>query len=73
MSSEDIVFTINDVNFLELLLLRIRGKTVTYTSYCKIQEHENRLKSYIQHLKNSFNPISFQTLEDKKAELEALR
>ena len=49
MSSEDIVFTINDGNFLEMLLLRIRGETVKYTSYCKKQEYgcENRLKSEI--------------------------
>ena len=75
MSSEDIVFTINDGNFLEMLLLRIRGETVKYSSYCKKQEHEheNRLKNEIQHLENSFNPVSFKILEDKKTELEALR
>ena len=34
MSNEDIVFIINDGNFLEMLLLTIQGKTVKYTLHC---------------------------------------
>ena len=72
---EEITFTINDANFLEMLLLRIRGETIKYATYCKRQENklENRLKSEIQDLEKSSTQISQETLDNKKAELETLR
>ena len=33
--NSDIQFTINDQLFLETLLMKIRGKTISYTSYKK--------------------------------------
>ena len=45
-SDEDIAFTINSSNFLEMLLLRIRGETIKYATYRNRQDNEleNRLK-----------------------------
>ena len=43
---DDVNFTVNDGQFLALLLLRIRGETIKFASYRKKEEnkHENRLK-----------------------------
>ena len=35
VSNKDITFTINNSNFLEMLLLRIRGETIKYATYRK--------------------------------------
>ena len=76
-SDEDITFTINSSNFLEMLLLRIRGETIKYVTYRKRQDNklENRLKSEIQALENSStdSPTSLKALDGKKVELEMVR
>ena len=66
VSDEDITFTISDSNFLEMLLLRIRGETIKYATYRKRQENENenRLKSEIQVLEKDNNQTKLKTLED---------
>ena len=73
-SDEDITFTINSSNFLEMLLLRIRGETIKYATYRKRQDNEleNRLKSEIQALENN-SPTSLKFLDSKKVELEMVR
>ena len=54
---DDINFTVNDGQFLELLLLWIRGETIKFASYRKKEENklENRLKDEINLLENIGN------------------
>ena len=77
VSDEDITFTINNSNFLEMLLLRIRGETIKYATYHKRQDNEleNRLKSEIQALENNStgSPTSLKVLDSKKVEVEMVR
>ena len=77
VSDENITFTINNSNFLEMLLLRIRGETIKYATYRKRQDNEleNRLKSEIQALENNCtgSPTSLKALDSKKVELEMVR
>ena len=76
-SDEDIKFTINSNNFLEMLLLRIRGETIKYATYHKRQDNEleNRLKSEIEALENNSTdtPTSLKALDSKKVELQMVR
>ena len=59
-----------------MLLLRIRGKTIKYATYRKMQDNEleNRLKSEIQALENNStdSPTSLKALDSKKV-LEMVR
>lgn len=44
ISDSEIQFTINDKLFLETLLMEIRGKTISYSSYIKKRNNENEKK-----------------------------
>ena len=43
ISDEEIHFTINDGQFLEMLTMRIRGETIKYASLKKKKEIENKI------------------------------
>ena len=68
-------FTITDGEFLEMLLLRIRGESIKFASFQKRQtcELENKLVNEIAFLEANQCPQDSDTLEDKKKELEKIR
>ena len=70
----NINFIISDGQFLEALLLRIRGETVKYASYQKKKdtEHEQRLISEIEILETGTEEMADE-LYEKKKELEKIR
>ena len=71
----DIQLTIESDLFLEVLVMRIRGKTIKFGSYLKKQQNtmESNLIKDINELENMPNLDNSQLLEDKKTELENLR
>ena len=72
---ENLHFTINSQLFLETLLLEIRGKTISYSSYKKKEKEkqENVLMQEIESLEALLDENSIQNLESKKQELETIR
>ena len=73
---QDISFTITDESFLEMLLLRIRGETIKFSSHLKRKQNqkEKYLIADIAHLENTqIGQTNMTLLEDKKIELENLR
>ena len=75
VSNEKLQCTINSQLFLETLLMEIRGKTISYSSYKKKQKatRELDLIKEIQVLESTVHGDSIQYLESKKRELENLR
>ena len=71
---KNLVFTIDDDLFLELLFLRIRGETIKFSSSQKKQDNlkEKKLLQDIEHLEIT-NTKNLQLLSDKKTELEDIR
>ena len=70
-----IEFTISDSDFLEILMLQIRGETIRYASALKkktVQIEEN-LKHEIENLEKQLDSMDPKHLELKKTELENLR
>ena len=55
LDDSELQFTISNNNFLEMLLLRIRGETIKYASAKKHRENfeEKKLKKTLKHLKIS--------------------
>ena len=74
ISNEDIKFKINDQLFLEVLLMEIRGKTISYASF-KRKDNENKEKKLIDEISNLElnNNVHCETLGKKRKELEELR
>lgn len=68
-------FTISDQLFFEMLLLGIREKVLSYSSFIKKtnEEKEKVLLQQIKNLEKSVTEDSLQTLERAKNELEELR
>ena len=75
--NDNIQLTIDHDTFLEMILLRIRGETIKFSSFEKKMrnEKEKNLIDDIKHLeKNNDNfTLNGDLLEDKKLELEKLR
>ena len=67
-------FTISDQLFLEIILMEIRGKTISYSVYKKKQkqERENNLIKDIENLENSQDP-DLELIETRKEELQNVR
>ena len=74
INNDSIEFTINDQLFLETLLLEIRGKTISYSSFRKKEKdrQENQLVKEIEDMENSEN-VNLISIENKKKTLENLR
>ena len=70
-----ISFTISDDQFLETLLMQIRGETIKFASALrkKNEKKENDLKKEIELLENCNENINFSDLDTKKKELESFR
>ena len=75
LSDSNIIFTISDSSFLEVLLLQIRGETIKYASNLKRQnrEKEESLKKEIEKLEENVEQFDQSTIEEKKNELESFR
>ena len=68
-------FTITDGEFLEMLLLQIRGESIKFAPFLKRQtsELENKLVNEIAFLEANQCLHDSDTLKDKKKELEKIR
>jgi hypothetical protein len=71
----NIFFTINDQLFLETLLLKIRGKTISYASFIKKKERreEKDLIESINTLEENVCDSNVEELATKQQELENIR
>ena len=71
------MFTISDQLFFETLLMKIRGKTIAYSSFKKRKEREveNKFMKTIDNLEKDADNIAnyINKLENLKNELELLR
>ena len=67
ISQTDIKFSINDQLFMEVLLVEIRGKTISYASFKTkgTNKLEDNLNTEINKLGNSTNNIDFDLLDVK--------
>ena len=67
-------FTISDQLFLAMILMEIRGKTISYSAYKRKQkqERENNFIKDIENLENSQDP-DLELIETKKEELQNVR
>ena len=72
--NSEIQFSINDQLFLEVLLMEIRGKTISYSSYKKKQTDntEKKLISEITELEKQ-NDTNCPTLDEKRKSLQDIR
>ena len=77
ISSLDVELTINDQLFLDVLLMKIRSKTISYASYKKrkFEETERQLLLEIENLekKETLNNLEQDTLKAKHEELVNIR
>ena len=75
LSDMSINFTISDSEFLELLLLQIRGETIRYASVLKKKKSlkENNLLREIEIMEKHLDSINYLDLDLKKKELETIR
>ena len=74
INNDFLELTISYQLFLEMLLMEIRGKTISYSAYKKKQkqDRENILMKDIQNLENSPD-LDLELIKTKKEELENLR
>ena len=70
-----VTFTISDDQFIEMVLLRIRGETIKFASFQKRKkaEQENKLVKEIADLESKLGHDNLVIMEEKKVELEKLR
>ena len=75
MNKSDIHFTINDQLFLDALLMKIRGKTISFASYKRKNSDriEKQLIQEISEIEKSFNESKIDSLEQKRDELNSIR
>ena len=75
LEDSDVCFRINDAQFLEVLLLKIRGETIKFATKVKRQldTKEKNLISDIKTLENLNTLSSGDLLDDKKRELQDMR
>ena len=73
--NDSIQLTLKDGQFLEILLMRIRGETIKFASFKKKMDLniENQLKSEIKKFEENKDTAEHVLLEGKKCELEKLR
>ena len=71
----EIQFVINDQLFLETLLMEIRGKSISYSSYVKKKkmEKETKLMDEISRLESNIDEHHIENLNSKQRELEEVR
>ena len=75
ISDKEICFNINDQLFLEVLLMEIRGQSISFSSHLKKSKNnrEVELSDIIQELEEQEALADSQELENAKKELEAIR
>ena len=71
----DLQFVIDDQLFLETLLMEIRGKSISYSSFKKKNENTRELElvKEIESLENNVVPSNVEYIQNLKSELEKLR
>ena len=71
ISQTDIKFSISDQLYMEVLLMKIRGKTISYASFKKKETNklEDNLNTEINKLENSIGNIDFDLLDGKKTKV----
>ena len=71
----DIQFTINDQLFLDVLLMEIRGKAISYSSFKSKERNktEQELIERITLIENNLGTNNIETLENLKAQLNEIR
>ena len=74
-SFADIDLKIDSENFLEAMLLRLRGETIKYASIANKKTHnlEKKLKAEIEYLESENDSSKFDIIEMKRTELEEIR
>ena len=67
VNNDDLHFTINSQRFLETLLMEVRGKTISYSSFKKKarEKRETTLKDDINMFEENVNSGSIQQVEDR--------
>lgn len=75
VSNENLALLISDQLFFEMLLLKSREKTISYSSYKKKTDlaHENELIFKIKKLADNLNESNVEEVENMKTELQRLR
>ena len=68
----EIQFLISDQLFLETLLMELRGKSISYSSYKK-KQHENDLIKEIEVVEQSLTEENVETIEMLREELRTIR
>ena len=65
--TDELVLTINDQLFFEMILLKIRGSCIFYASFKKKEQTrlENEIMSVIKHLEDNLNENNVHQLEEK--------
>ncbi|MEW8544166.1 MAG: endonuclease/exonuclease/phosphatase family protein, partial [Candidatus Thiodiazotropha sp.] len=66
--NEEIQFVVNDQLFLETLLMELRGKSISFSSFKKKQKDQKELE-----LKENIKTIEANLTEDKQEQLEGLK
>ena len=72
---DQIQFVINDQLFLETLLMELRGKSISFSSYKKkaADKKEKELISYIESLESNLTDTNLNEIENLKEELYRIR
>ena len=75
LNDAEIEFRIPDHLFLDTLLMNIRGKTISYSTYKKKMQKETQsnLENEIKLLEENFNEESLKVIEEKQKHLEEIR
>ena len=74
LNNAEIEFRVPDYLFLDTLLMNIRGKTISYSTYKKKMQKETQsnLENEIKLLEENFNEESLKVIEEKQKHLEEL-
>lgn len=75
IKDSEIVFQISDSLFFDTLLMEIRGKSISFSTYKKrkLKEEEKKLEDEIKNLEIFLDESNKQILADKQIEFENLR
>jgi hypothetical protein len=75
INPSDLQLTINDQLFLDTLLMEIRGKSISYSSYKKKESNKQEIviKEQIENLENSFSADKVEQLNNLKEELNKIQ
>ena len=75
ISNDQIQFTINDQLFLETLLMELRGKSISYSSFIKKENEtqEKEIERKIEEIEHNLTPGNSVAIDELKDHLQTLR